>query len=718
MNLTEALKTALPDLPVRLPTDRAPRKHPNLVGREHVLDGEPLVRAVISGRSALFQFTPAEWAVVQLFDGQRTYQEIADQLSAETGAAYASEEVREFAAKLAEAHFWYSTPLERSTTGSQRLKQERSDAAKRKKSKFSDLSQVFLSGWDPDAFLDKAHAKLYFIYTPWFTLLTLAVFTFMAYVFVDRWSEIGADSLRFYNFREKNLPEALQFWALCAFVLCLHEVGHGLSCKHYGGHVHRMGFGLVYLMPVFYTDITEVWVYGGPKQRWVTALSGSWTELLICAAATPIWWATPYGSILHSVAYNLMLITGVGVIFFNWNPLIKLDGYYLLTDYLDLPDLKEDSTVYTASLVKRYLWRMPVQVPFVRKRRRVGYVIYALASGLYSYSLLYFFTRFIGNILRSVSPEWYFVPAIYVGYLVFRSRLRTLGTFMKALYLDKKDYLRGFLSSGRGIALSAGVLLVMFLPLWRESLSGHFILEPGNRAVLRTEVGGRIAQVYGEEGQAMAAGAPVLRLTNLEIESEAAHAEAEAREATARATQARLAYNDFAAAERHAQELEERSRLLAAKEAKLEITSPIAGQVVTPRMNDALGSYVAEGTEVADIADLSSMRARVYVPEFEMHNAHVGNAATLHLDALVGSIAGQVNFVAPVSSEVASGLIEETPYKGIRPPTFYAAIIQIPNPQNNLRVGMTGIAKIYGGRSSIAGFAWRALRDMVARKIW
>src|SRR5206468_11716323 len=190
--------------------------------------------------------------------------------------------------------------------------------------------------------------------------------------------------------------------------------------------------------PAFFTDVTEAWVYADRRERLATIVSGVWTEMIFCAVATPIWYVTPNGAWIHDAAYKIVLITGLGVIFFNWNPLIKLDGYYLLTELFSLGELKEDSTAYLSGLAKKYLWRLPVEVPYVPKRRRLGFVVYALTSGLYSYTVLYVVARFAGNIFRNFNPTWSFVPELGVAALVFRSRIRLLMNFLQFVYLDKK----------------------------------------------------------------------------------------------------------------------------------------------------------------------------------------------------------------------------------------------------------------------------------------
>jgi len=562
------------------------------------------------------------------------------------------------------------------------------------------------------------HERLNFIYSHWFTRLTIASFIFMAYVFVVHWDEIGQDTLRFYNFTEKSFADVVEFWLLAAFVLFFHETGHGLTCKHYGGHVHRMGFHLVYFTPAFFTDVTEAWVYGDKKQRLATIIAGAWTETLICAAATIFWWGTPYGTWVHELAYNLILITGLGVIFFNYNPLIKLDGYYFLTELIEIPDLKEDSTAYVSGLVKKYVWRLPVDVPYVAKRRRPWYVVYAVTSGVYSYAMLVFFARFVGNIFHSFTPTWAFVPAWLVGLRLFKSRILTLLRFMKTIHLDKKERLRAWFTLPRRITAGAALVLLLALPWAHDSVEGRFLLEPAQLAVIRAVVPGTLVSISADEGSTLRRGQPFLTMRNLQLESDASRTQADLRTATARAYQAELHNTDYGPAERERQELVQRNQLLQEEVSHLTIASPVDGTLLTPHLPDRTGSFVTAGTELAEVGSLGQMRARIYVPEFDLRKVSAGAQASLHFDTFFRSRTGTVTELAPASSEIAAGLIHEVTYKGIRPPSFYVATIVVDNLGYQLRPGMSGTARIYAERRSLVRMAWDAVSNFVHRKIW
>src|SRR5579864_1082299 len=717
MNLTEALNQVLPEIPARMISRRYPRLHPDIVFRDHIQDGEPVVRAFVPGVEALFTFTPQNWQFARLFDGQRTYEEVANLYFQQTGIAYSPPQVRELAEGLESISFWYKTPLEKNVALMQKSAEERRKFFKQKK-KFGDLSLITFPATNPDRFLDWLHARIGFIYTWWFTLITLIAFAFMAGILILHWSEVGRDTFQFYDFADKTLCDVAAFWLLATVLMALHEIAHGLTCKHYGGHVSSMGFALIYLSPAFYTDTTEGMVTGNRNQRLMISVAGVWSELMVCAIATPLWWGTPPGTAVHEFAYTIILITGIGVVLINWNPLMKLDGYHMLCEILGIVDLKEESTIYVSSWVKKNVWHLPVEVPYVPKRQRLGFAVYALLSGLYSYTVLYIVAGFVGNAFRHFNPEWSFIPELATAGLIFRSRIRTLVNFMKLVYLDKKDRVRAWFTPGRSLAVAAGVVLFSLLPLWHETGDGRFLLEPANRALVRNLVPGLVTQVYADEGQFVAAGSPLIQLRNLSLESRLARSQADAQVATGRAATALLRYADLGPAFQERERLARQTQELTAEAATLELQSPISGVVLTPRVHNDLGAYYPEGTELLEVANLDELRARVYLSEHDMHKLRPNSYARFDVDGRFGLRKVDVVRVAPASEQISPGLIDLTKYKGLRPPNFYAADLLINNSDHSLKPGMVGTARLYGKRSSLAQLAWRNVADFLGRKFW
>ena len=367
MNLTEALNVAFPQAQERRVLPNFPRSHPKLISRKHTEGGESIVVAHIPGTAELFRFLPEQWELVQLFDGRRSYAEVSEEFRKRTRIEVSEPDLRKFAQMLQDNGFWYQTAHDAYLS----YANAESARTKHKKSRFGDMGRIDLWAWDPDPFLTRLHNHARFLYSGWLTALTIGLFGFMLYVFVDRWGEISRDTLLYYDFTRKSAGDLFEFWFLFMVLCFLHESAHGLTCKHYGAGVHRMGFQLLYMEPTFFVEVTEGWVYANRRQRMAIILAGVWVELICCALATFVFWGTAPGSGPHEMAYKVMLITGIAVVVIEMMPLIKLDGYYLFCELVGTPDLKERSTDFSLAWVKRKIFRMTAEAEYVSRTARL-----------------------------------------------------------------------------------------------------------------------------------------------------------------------------------------------------------------------------------------------------------------------------------------------------------------------------------------------------------
>jgi putative peptide zinc metalloprotease protein len=717
MNLTRALDVALPDIPARTIAERYPRIDPGTNFREHIEDGKPVIRVYVPSSNCMFKFPPLNWKLTQLFDGQRSYEEIAEIYSQQNGVEYDAKAVREFAADLDAIDFWYRTPQEKNVLHVQQTKEQRQQKLKHG-SKWADLSMVVFPAFNPDRVLTKLYNHTRFIYTTWFTVLTLISFAVTIAITVTHWSEIGRDTKQFYNFADKTWGDILVLYGLVLVVVVIHEFAHAYVSKHFGSRVTAMGFALVYLTPALYTDTTEAVVMSSRYERFVVTVAGVWSELIICAIATIIWWGTPPDTPVHNGAYFMMMITGFVSILVNWNPLMKLDGYHMLCDMIDIADLKEDSTAFVSGWVKKYIWRLPVEVPYVPRRRRLGFAIYALLSGAYSYMVLYFVARFVGNVVRNFSPEWGFIPEIAVALLIFRSRIRLLVNFMKFVYLDKKDRINAWFTFSRSMVLGVMALVFLALPLWRDSVSARFILEPLRTASVRARVPGTVTQVFIEEGDHVTEGQTIAVLRNLPLKSEYEHALARLDIATERANAASLHYTDYGTALQNREQMAAQSLELSKRNAELEITSPMSGVVLTPRVGDLTGSYLPEGSTVLQIGDPSELRARIYISEYDLSKIRKSARARLQVQGMLKTWSAQMLSIAPAPSEMDPELLGKVELNGMNPPHYYVVDLVVQNSGFALKPGMIGLARVYSDRRSIIGLGWDMAKEFGGRKIW
>lgn len=715
MNLAEALNAALPELPTRRLQAGYPKVDPALIASENIEDGKPVVVAMIRGRESIFRFAPEQWHIIEMFDGSRSWDEVAALCEERYGVRYSGDDLREFTTGLEAIDFWYKTPLEKNIALRQKLESSRHEHA-HPKAKL-DVAHIQFSAWDPNRYFDRVYPWLKWIYTRWFAAVFAVLFGFMTYIFVANWGEIGRDTLAFYSFTQKSAADLAEFWFLFLILAFFHESAHGLTCKHYGGEVHRMGFHLIYLTPAFFVDVSEAWVYASRWQRLITILAGIGIELFFCGLATVVWWGTPAGSGAHDLAYKIMLITGVAVVVVNMNPLIKLDGYYAFSEIVGFADIKEKSTAYLSQLTRRGVFGLPVEVDYVPKRRRAGYVVYAVLSGIYSYLLLFAVVRFCNNVFTKYSPEWAFVPALALALVIFRSRIRTLLRFVRTVYLDKRDRVRSWLTGPRMWTGAAALLLLFFLPLFHETVQARFLLEPVHRAEVRATVPGRVAAVLVAEGQRVRAGEPLVLMANTNLESMRAGSGEQLAMTGGQRVEAELNHRELGPTlEQHTRAGADEAVAVEESE-QLAPQSPIDGVVTTPRLQDLVGSTLAPGTLIAGVADLRHLRARIFVPEFAVGRVHPGARVRLLVDGAFAPRTSRVADIQPAPGDLPPAVESIQEIKGGEKPEYYVADAVVAN-DGSLAGDMTGTAKIVVQRASLAQMTAREIREFVDRKIW
>ena len=716
MNIANALNVALPELPERVINRSVPKLDPRVIAKQQIEKGQPTVLAKLPGADNFIRLEPPQWVLLQLFDGERSYVEISGQVSKQTGIPYSEGAVREFASFIqTNTDLFYKSPLERNIALQQKLRGQR---LKRKGSKAIDFSDITIAEWPhADDFIARIYPRLRWIYTWWFTLLALSMFVVMAWMWAGRFGEIWRDSFEFYNFTTKSARDLLEFWVLFGAMAFLHESFHGLTCKHFGGSVEKMGFTLMYFAPSFFCDVTQIWIYGGKWERIATVIAGIWGDLIVCFLGTAVWWATPPGMVIHNLAYKVMMVTGIGVSVLNLNPLIKLDGYYIFCELIGEPDFKERTSAYLSGWTRRHLFGMPAQVEYVPLRRRPFYLGYAVLSAIYGYLLLTFLMVFTFNVLHSYSPAWAFAPAGLMGYWVFRERIHSLGRFTRLFYLDKKERVLSWLKPVRFAALGVAALLLLLLPVWPDFQDGSFVLEPARQATVHASIQGRVLQVFVDEGQRVVAGQPLAKLENLDLESNQAKVRADLRAASARAIQSQLHYGNYGTAEQERLRLLQEDRSLTEEAAKLQLLSPLAGVVASARLRALKGASLEEGAPVVELIDDSSLRARIYIPEFAMHDIRVGAPVRLRVDSRLRPVTGILRSISADWAPFDPSFGQKEQLAGINPPRFYMAECWL-DAAADLRPGMTGIAKIRVGRRSIGGFGWRFIGDLVRRRVW
>lgn len=382
-----------------------------------------------------------------------------------------------------------------------------------------------------------------------------------------------------------------------ALLKTAHEFGHAFLCRHFGGEVHTMGIMLMIFTPVPYVDATSAWRFRSRAQRLWVGAAGMLVELFIAAIMTFLWANTAPGT-LHSLAFNMMFVASVSTVLFNANPLMRFDGYYLLSDLLDIPNLYTRANQQLGWLVERYAFgRRNAESPARSPREAVWLTLYGLCGHLYRFVifagiLLFVGKRFLllGVIMAAVCfVGWVVVPAVRaLHYLVASPRL-------------ERCRVRAWVVTG-ATATVVGILLgVVPFP-------NHFrapgIARAGHYSMVTSETAGWLTAVLVPPGQAVPAGQPLLRFENPELDLEYRLIEAQLEET--RALERRALHQQTSdlrplAARRAA--LEQRRARLEAERAALTVRAAHAGIWVAPEIQQSVGRWLPRGTVLGMLLD-------------------------------------------------------------------------------------------------------------------
>jgi putative peptide zinc metalloprotease protein len=717
MNLSEALDAALPDIPrARLSRNRPPRIDPDLIIREDVTDGEPIVAVYQRSTANLLRMKPTQWQLARLFDGVRSYEEIAAAFTAETGIPLEAEDARTFAENMDEGGFWYKNPQEKNIAMNEKLTAQRS---RRLQSGSSfNVAHIQFSAWDPDRYLTQLDQKIgKYVFNRWMVLVAVLLFVSEAVIFIVKWNVIGPDIPVYYDFSRKTFSDLVEFWWMLMFIGFLHETSHGLTCKHYGGEVHSMGLMFLYLTPAFYVDVTESWVSASRLQRLATIIAGIWIEMMLCGIAVIVWTNTQPGEWIHEFCYKLILLTGIAVIVINLNPLIKLDGYYFLTEWLRVPDLKERSTSFLIGWIQRHVFRLTVTVPVVSRRRVPLFVFYAVVSGAYSYLLLWLFVRFSYNVFFHWFAELALVPAGVLAFVIFRSRLVGLKDFAKSFYRTRMAEGAFQLTPLRAV-VGIVLLALLFVPMMRDRLTAYFIIEPRDTHQVHTGVPGKVLAVYVKEGDAVRKGQLMATLQSMTAASASEEAAEQVASSQAQVFSAELRHTGLGPALVAQQAARCKSAIAREEGAQLAVSAPAAGVVATSDPGSLLNRDVTTGETLLTIVDPSQLVARLYIPVSEMDRIRVGDPVSLHLPSRFSDIQARLGTIEGSAVPVPAGVLAGQEYQGIAVPTFYTTRMPLDELEDGMQPGMSGQAKIFGRRRSLASRIMTSLSNQLHTHFW
>jgi putative peptide zinc metalloprotease protein len=343
-----------------------------------------------------YRFKEQEQFLLQFMDGQRTLDDAQKEYEKRFRPERLTlEDLESFAQQLLTAGLAQN---ESPKAGTQLFERRKKRLRREWLQTLTNILYIKIPVIDPDRLLTWMLKYLWWIFSTTFLVLSIAVM-------------LGAILLlatHFQTFRDR-LPSYHEFfsfktvgylWLALGLVKVIHEFGHGLSCKAFGGEVHEMGALFLCFSPCLYANVSDAWTLPNKWHRIIISAAGIYVELIIAAIATFVWWNSPSHPFIHNMSLSLMIVCSVSTVVFNANPLMRYDGYYVLADWLEIPNLRDRSNRYLKNVVLEHCLGVEVQPePYMALWRRCLFVFYAIVSWLYrwvvTFSILVFMATFL-----------------------------------------------------------------------------------------------------------------------------------------------------------------------------------------------------------------------------------------------------------------------------------------------------------------------------------
>ncbi|MDA0586368.1 MAG: HlyD family efflux transporter periplasmic adaptor subunit [Planctomycetota bacterium] len=299
-------------------------------------------------------------------------------------------------------------------------------------------------------------------------------------------------------------------WGTIILATLLHEFAHGLTCRHYGGDVHDVGVLFMFFIPCLYCNVSDAWLIPERRKRlWITA-AGGYCDLCIWAFAVFVWRVTVPGCLPNHLAFVVQAICG-GRGLLNFNPLLRLDGYYIISDWLTIPNLRKRSQEHWMAHLRWLLWgaKRPRQ-----KSRGRALLIYGVLSWCFA---IFFLDLIFLRLLEFVGTELGIVGVVFTCLLLMFALRRVFKGFFKSEFgLMLKTRRKRTIAWVAGI--SAVVVTPFVVPVARYA-AGDFEVRPGSRLEVPAPVSGFIARIYVKEGTEVEAGDLLVELASPTLES-------------------------------------------------------------------------------------------------------------------------------------------------------------------------------------------------------
>lgn len=379
---------------------------------------------------------------------------------------------------------------------------------------FSNILAVRYRGFDPERILNFLIKYTWWLFTPTAIFFTFVLASIALFSVVVNWAEFQSKLPGFEQFFD--VRQWYLFVGVLAFTKVCHEFGHGLSCKRLGGECHEIGFMLLVLTPCLYCNVSDSWRLPNKWHRAAIGAAGMYVEIILATIATFVWWFVQPG-LVQEICLKIMVVSSISTVLFNGNPLLRFDGYYIMSDLLEIPNLNQKSTKALTTLLGRH-W-LGLEIPddqLMPSNRPVAFALFTVAAFCYRWFIMFAIITFLTKML-----EPYGLESIGIGIALF-SVVGMIG--MPAYKLYKYMSVPGRMHQVKkvrftviSILLLVVIAAALFIP-FPHYLRCNLVVMPQQMETIWIKQPGKLDEALIQPGQLVQAGQTVAKLRNIELE--------------------------------------------------------------------------------------------------------------------------------------------------------------------------------------------------------
>ena len=579
-----------------------PRLRRHTAIHRHVYRGETWYVLQDHATGQFHRFTPEAYLIIGKMNGELTLQQIWEQACELLGDHMPTQDdVIGLVSKLFRANVLHSDTLpDMEALGRRRQLIERQKLMQKIKSPLA----LRLPLLDPEKFLSKTNHLIYPLFNRWVGVLWVLTIGFGLLLAAVNWTELTNNL----SDRVLVVENLLLIALIYPVVKTIHELGHAYAVKRWGGEVHEIGVMFLVFFPVPYVDASAATAFRSKYQRMLVGAIGIMVEGFVAALAMLVWTLAEPG-LVRALALNTMMIAGVSTFFFNGNPLLRFDAYYVLADYLEIPNLATRANQYVGYWVKRYVMGVKgLHSPAATGKEAGWLAFYSVASYLYRVVIMLTISLFIAG-------KYIFIGVLLAAWTLYGSILKPVIELIAKPFTDSQLQLKPRRTWGVVVGILTVVVLLLAVIPFPYATYTHGVLSASGNTQIRVPTSGFVTEVAVLPGHRVEAGDLIVRMSDPALEAQTEVLKLQVIEAQAR-LQASLRDRVESGIQRDllSFRVQEYERILKRRNA-LNLVAHRSGEVVLPQLREMPGRYLGRGEFIGDIVNFDKLQIQALIRE-------------------------------------------------------------------------------------------------------